>query len=51
MTKWEDGAFTASERRILISDWVGKAWEKFCAENASFIYRAFVKTGRHHSQR
>lgn len=45
LAQWENGTLTASERRILISNWVGKAWEKLCNEKADFIRRAFVKTG------
>ena len=45
LAKWEDGDFTASERRILISQWVGEVWERMCAKQASFIRRTFVKTG------
>ena len=30
MSKWIDGKFSASERRILITKWIGEAWEQLC---------------------
>ena len=29
---WVSGKITASERRILMTKWVGSAWSLFCAE-------------------
>ena len=43
---WESGKLTASQRRILMTQWVGEAWEVFNSEkydNARFRY--FEKTG------
>ena len=36
---------TASERRILITKWVGSAWSLFCAEYKDAIKASFVKCG------
>lgn len=43
--KWENGDFTASERRILLSNWVGAMWERFKAKQSSLVRKIFVKTG------
>jgi hypothetical protein len=43
MSKWVKGKFTASERRILITKWVGEAWEEF--RKQPYIYKYFEKTG------
>jgi hypothetical protein len=41
--KWMDGKFTARERRVLITKWVGSAFEKLCKSGG--ITRYFEKTG------
>ena len=38
------GKFTASERRVLLSKWVGEAWEEVCAK-PEMITRSFRKCG------
>ena len=43
MTKWIDGKFTASQRRVLITKWVGNAWDDFC--HGGYIHKYFEKTG------
>jgi len=43
MSKWVDGKFSASERRILITKWIGEAWEQLC--DAGYIRKYFEKTG------
>lgn len=46
--KWygNDSQFTASERRILITHWVGDAWKKLCSpEYDNFRRRCWEKTG------
>ena len=44
--KWYGGSFTAKERRILITHWVGKAYEKIIGpEYELFRWRMFQKTG------
>jgi len=41
-----DSKLTASERRILISHWVGEAWNKLCApEYDNLRRRCWEKTG------
>ncbi|CEP02794.1 hypothetical protein PBRA_002761 [Plasmodiophora brassicae] len=42
-SKWLGGKFTASERRVLITNWVGEAWERLC--QAGYIHKYFEKTG------
>ncbi|CEP03512.1 C2H2-type domain-containing protein [Plasmodiophora brassicae] len=42
-SKWLGGKFTAPERRILITKWVGEAWEQFW--QAGYIRKYFEKTG------
>ena len=37
-----EGKITASQRRVLITKWVGQAWAEVCA-NKDMIYRAFQK--------
>ena len=29
LDKWDDGAYAASERRVLMTQWVGRAWKEF----------------------
>ena len=43
LDKWEHGKFTARERRVWISRWVGEAWQK-CVESER-ADRYFLKTG------
>jgi hypothetical protein len=43
MSKWMDGKFTARERRVLITKWVGSAFDALCA--SGHIERYFTKTG------
>jgi len=44
-----DSKLTASERRILISHWVGEAWNKLCApEYDNLRRRCWEKTKSHH---
>ena len=41
-----DKTFTALERRIFITHWVGKAWKKLCSPNYDhFRKRYWEKTG------
>ena len=42
---WVSGKITASERRILMTKWVGSAWSLFCAEYKNAIKASFVKCG------
>ena len=43
--QWIQGKITASERRILISQWVGQAWENLCHLHKDTIVRSFRKCG------
>lgn len=39
-----EGKLTASDRRVLITKWVGGAWDK-CTEDSATCIRAFKKCG------
>ncbi|KAK3284551.1 hypothetical protein CYMTET_7808 [Cymbomonas tetramitiformis] len=41
---WESGQFTASERRVLLTHWCGKAWDKV-SNMADFIEKSFKGAG------
>ena len=45
MEKWEDGKHTASDKRILITQWVGSAWEKLFTNESFHSDRYFEHTG------
>ena len=45
LNAWVSGKITASERRILITKWVGSAWSLFWAEYKDAIKASFVKYG------
>lgn len=42
---WVLGKISASERRILMTGWIGAAWEIFCQEYNDTIKASFVKCG------
>ncbi|KAK3237238.1 hypothetical protein CYMTET_52672 [Cymbomonas tetramitiformis] len=44
LAKWESGQFTASERRVLLTHWCGKAWDKVCKMD-DFIEKSFKGAG------
>eukprot|EP00112_Aurelia_sp_Birch-Aquarium-sp1_P024456 Seg7753.1 transcript_id=Seg7753.1/GoldUCD/mRNA.D3Y31 product="hypothetical protein" protein_id=Seg7753.1/GoldUCD/D3Y31 len=44
LEKWQS-KITASERRILITKWLGEAWEKLGKEYPDFRRKLFLKTG------
>ena len=33
LEKWESCTLTASDRRVLMTTWLGKAWDRFCADH------------------
>ena len=43
LDKWQDN-LSASDRRILMTQWAGKAWSELCG-NQTFFKRLFEKTG------
>lgn len=43
LDKWQDN-LSASDRRILMTQWAGKAWSELCS-NQTFFKRLFEKTG------
>ena len=44
LQQYVNGKFTASERRVLLTSWIGQAWEEL-SSNKSMIIRAFKKCG------
>ena len=45
LEKWEDGKLSASDKRILITHWVGAAWEKLFSNKDYHPDRYFERTG------
>ena len=45
LEKWEYGKLSASDKRILITQWVGAAWEKLFPDNSYHPDRYFECTG------
>lgn len=43
--RWVEGKISAKERRILMSKWVGDAWDKICQNHQHSIQRSFAKCG------
>ena len=44
LLRWQ-GTMSVSERRVLMTQWIGRAWEKVKKENQSLLWRSFEKTG------
>ena len=44
LEKYLNGKFTAGERRVLLTKWVGQAWEEV-SQNEAAIVRSFKKCG------
>ena len=42
---WVLGKISASERRILMTNWIGTAWERFCDDYKDAIRASFIKCG------
>ena len=42
---WVPGKLSASERRILMTKWIGSAWETFCKNHEDTIKASFVECG------
>ncbi len=46
LDKWEDGTFSARDKRVLLTQWVAEAWERFVTGASKTMPRnAFLKTG------
>jgi hypothetical protein len=43
--EWVEGKYTVSQRRVLLTKWVGQAWEDMYAEDSDMIRQAFVQVG------
>ena len=43
--EWVEGAYSVSQRRVLLTKWVGQAWEDMHAEDSDMIRQAFVRLG------
>jgi hypothetical protein len=44
-SKYEEGGFTTSNRRVLLTKWVGEAWERLHIEYKDTIVRTFRQVG------
>ena len=45
LDEWVHGKLSASERRILMTQWIGSAWTAFCFEYQETIKASFIKCG------
>ena len=45
MDEWARGKFSVGDRRIMLTQWVGKAWIKFHEQHRGTIVRSFRKIG------
>ena len=43
--EWVEGKYTVSQRRVLLTKWVGQAWEDMHTEDSDMIRQAFVQVG------
>jgi hypothetical protein len=43
--EWVEGKYSVSQRRVLLTKWVGQAWEDMHAEDSDMIRQAFVQVG------
>lgn len=46
---WKSGRVSASERRILMTKWLGDAWEDFCGNHQDQITAAFKRCGMYNA--
>ena len=44
LERWE-GSLTSAERRVLMTEWVGKAWKVVLHDRKKLLWRSFEKTG------
>ena len=42
---WVEGKYSVSQRRVLLTKWVGQAWDDMFAENSDMIRQAFKQVG------
>jgi hypothetical protein len=43
--EWVEGKYTVSQRRVLLTKWVGQAWEDMYTQDSDMIRQAFVQVG------
>jgi DDE superfamily endonuclease len=43
--EWVEGKYTVSQRRVLLTRWVGQAWDDMHAKDSDMIRQAFVQVG------
>jgi hypothetical protein len=43
--EWVQGKYTVGQRRVLLTKWVGQAWDDIHAEDGDMIRRAFKQVG------
>ena len=41
--EWVEGAYSVGQRRVLLTKWVGQAWEDMYTEDSDMIRQAFVQ--------
>ena len=42
---WVEGKYSVSQRRVLLTKWVGQAWEDMHTEDSDIIWQAFQQVG------
>ena len=43
--EWVEGKYSVSQQRVLLTKWVGQAWEDMHAEDGDMIRQAFIQVG------
>ena len=43
--EWVEGKYTVSQRRVLLTKWVGQAWDDMHTDDSDIIRQAFVQVG------
>jgi hypothetical protein len=43
--RWVEGRFSVGDRRVLLTKWVGQAWEEMHQEDGDMIRQAFEQVG------
>jgi hypothetical protein len=46
LEKWEDGVLTASERRIMLTHFVGEAHQALVTKHSALLRKSFETTGK-----
>ena len=43
--EWVEGKYSVGQRRVLLTKWVGQAWEDIHAKDSDMIRQAFQQVG------